>query len=126
MRGPSSNCACTAARCSAAAPRRPVSCGAGRADGLGYHGRAPARRALVHRPAQIPELRPEPMEKNLMLHGQDLLRDPPVAPDKAKTDELSWPELAILVVDDEEGMRSFLQRALTPRCARVEVAADVE
>lgn len=61
-----------------------------------------------------------------MLHGQDLLRDPPVAPDKARTDELSWPELAILVVDDEEGMRSFLQRALTPRCARVEVAADVE
>ena len=61
-----------------------------------------------------------------MLHGHDLLGNDPVARGKATTDELSWPELAILVVDDEEGMRSFLQRALTPRCARVGAAADVE
>lgn len=33
-------------------------------------------------------------------------------------------QAAILVVDDEPGMRNFLLRALTPRCARVEVAAD--
>ena len=39
---------------------------------------------------------------------------------------LSWPEHAVLVVDDEEGMRSFLARALAPRCAAVEVAGDVE
>lgn len=38
---------------------------------------------------------------------------------------LSWPELAILVVDDEAGMRSFLERALQPRCARVDTAGDV-
>ncbi len=39
---------------------------------------------------------------------------------------LSWPEHSVLVVDDEEGMRSFLARALAPRCATVEVAGDVE
>lgn len=41
-------------------------------------------------------------------------------------DELAWPERAILIVDDEEGMRSFLERSLRRRCARVEVAGDVE
>lgn len=39
---------------------------------------------------------------------------------------LSWPEHAVLIVDDEAGMRSFLARALSLRCARVEVAGDVE
>ncbi len=39
---------------------------------------------------------------------------------------LNWPEHAVLIVDDEAGMRSFLARALSARCARVEVAGDVE
>ena len=39
---------------------------------------------------------------------------------------LRWPDHSVLVVDDEEGMRSFLARALAPRCANVEVAGDVE
>ncbi|MDX5444619.1 MAG: sigma-54 dependent transcriptional regulator [Zoogloeaceae bacterium] len=61
-----------------------------------------------------------------MLHGHNPLRNDAVPPESATPDDLAWPELAILVVDDEEGMRSFLQRALAPRCARVEVAGDVE
>jgi len=61
-----------------------------------------------------------------MLYGHDPLRNAPVPPEQDVEDELAWPGLAILVVDDEEGMRSFLQRALAPRCARVEVAGDVE
>ena len=61
-----------------------------------------------------------------MLHGQDPLRNGPVPSQIDAEDDLAWPGLAILVVDDEEGMRSFLQRALAPRCARVEVAGDVE
>ena len=32
---------------------------------------------------------------------------------------------AILIVDDEPGMRNFLQRTLEPRCARVDTAQDV-
>ncbi len=39
---------------------------------------------------------------------------------------LVWQAHSILVVDDEAGMRNFLERALRPRCARVEVVADVE
>lgn len=46
--------------------------------------------------------------------------------DAARATELCWPEHSILIVDDEEGMRSFLQRALQARCGLVEVAADVE
>lgn len=41
--------------------------------------------------------------------------------------DLAWPDLArssILIVDDEPGMRSFLVRALRPRCKAVEAAAD--
>ena len=41
--------------------------------------------------------------------------------------DLAWPDLArssILIVDDEPGMRSFLVRALRPRCKVVEAAAD--
>lgn len=34
--------------------------------------------------------------------------------------------VAILVVDDEPGMRNFLQRALAPKCALLEVAASLE
>ncbi|HUY03042.1 MAG TPA: sigma-54 dependent transcriptional regulator, partial [Rhodocyclaceae bacterium] len=37
-----------------------------------------------------------------------------------------WQERSILVVDDEPGMRSFLERALKPRCGRVETAASAE
>ncbi len=33
---------------------------------------------------------------------------------------------AVLIVDDEPGMRNFLQRALTPKCALLEVADSVE
>ena len=33
---------------------------------------------------------------------------------------------AILVVDDEPGMRNFLQRTLQPRCRRIETAGDTE
>lgn len=37
-----------------------------------------------------------------------------------------WKQYSVLVVDDEPGMLSFLQRALTPRCGVVETAASVE
>nr|WP_156822148.1 sigma-54 dependent transcriptional regulator [Azoarcus sp. KH32C] len=40
--------------------------------------------------------------------------------------EFSWQAHSVLVVDDEEGMRSFLERALRPRCGLVESAPDVE
>ncbi len=38
----------------------------------------------------------------------------------------AWTEYAILVVDDEPGMRNFLSRALQPRCGLVEIANDCE
>jgi DNA-binding NtrC family response regulator len=37
-----------------------------------------------------------------------------------------WLQHSVLVVDDEEGMRSFLSRALATRCGLVETAADAE
>lgn len=37
-----------------------------------------------------------------------------------------WQERAILIVDDEPGMRSFLQRTLASRCSHVETAESVE
>ena len=40
--------------------------------------------------------------------------------------KLPWSDYAVLVVDDEAGMRSFLERALTSRGARVEVAGSAE
>lgn len=40
--------------------------------------------------------------------------------------EFDWKAYSILVVDDEEGMRSFLERALRSRCGLVETAPDVE
>ena len=40
--------------------------------------------------------------------------------------DFSWQAHSVLVVDDEEGMRSFLERALKPRCGLVEAAPDVE
>jgi len=50
----------------------------------------------------------------------------------AETDEASgpafgpWPQHSVLVVDDEEGMRSFLARALGSRCGLVESAPSAE
>ncbi|MDX9706927.1 MAG: sigma-54 dependent transcriptional regulator [Azospira sp.] len=38
----------------------------------------------------------------------------------------NWQAFSILIVDDEAGMRSFLERALKARCGRVQSAADVE
>ena len=38
----------------------------------------------------------------------------------------SWKQYSILVVDDEEGMRSFITRALAGRCGLVEAAASAE
>ena len=37
-----------------------------------------------------------------------------------------WKQYSVLVVDDEPGMLSFLQRALTPRCSVVDTAGSVE
>ncbi len=37
-----------------------------------------------------------------------------------------WPHAAILVVDDEPGMRNFLLKTLAPRCAQVLSAASAE
>ncbi|MBS1216739.1 MAG: two-component, sigma-54 specific, transcriptional regulator, Fis family [Proteobacteria bacterium] len=37
-----------------------------------------------------------------------------------------WPQHSVLVVDDEEGMRSFLSRALGSRCGLVEAAPSAE
>lgn len=54
------------------------------------------------------------------------------SPLKARTDEQwreafgGWQERSILIVDDEPGMRNFLQRALEPRCGHVEAIASVE
>jgi DNA-binding NtrC family response regulator len=48
------------------------------------------------------------------------------ASEPVRAAEFVWSAHSILVVDDEEGMRSFLGRALAPRCGMVEVAPDVE
>lgn len=37
-----------------------------------------------------------------------------------------WPQRSILVVDDEPGMRSFLQRSLEARCREVSTAGSIE
>ena len=37
-----------------------------------------------------------------------------------------WLQHSVLVVDDEEGMRSFLSRALASRCGLVETAASAD
>ena len=46
--------------------------------------------------------------------------DPSAAPDER------WPDAAVLVVDDEPGMRHFLRRALASRMARVDEAGSAE
>jgi DNA-binding NtrC family response regulator len=40
--------------------------------------------------------------------------------------EYSWQAHSVLVVDDEEGMRNFLERTLVRRCGMVQSAADAE
>lgn len=41
-------------------------------------------------------------------------------------DDARWPLASVLVVDDEPGMRSFLQKVLAPRVGQVLVAADAD
>ncbi len=50
-------------------------------------------------------------------------RAPSVAAHAGGTD---WQQYSVLVVDDEEGMRSFITRALGSRCGLVEAADSVE
>ena len=50
-------------------------------------------------------------------------RAPSPAPRDSQRD---WQQYSVLVVDDEEGMRSFISRALGPRCGLVETAGSVE
>ena len=40
--------------------------------------------------------------------------------------QVQWKQYSILVVDDEPGMLSFLQRALVSRCGVVDTAGSVE
>ncbi|HTH94002.1 MAG TPA: sigma-54 dependent transcriptional regulator [Rhodocyclaceae bacterium] len=47
-------------------------------------------------------------------------------PDVASDAFGGWQESSILIVDDEPGMRSFLQRSLQSRCGLVETAASVD
>ncbi|TSE35929.1 Transcriptional regulatory protein ZraR [Tepidimonas fonticaldi] len=55
------------------------------------------------------------------------LREPlPTDPPSTAGQEGSWPEGAILVVDDEPGMRNFLIKTLAPRCRFVAAAASAE
>jgi DNA-binding NtrC family response regulator len=49
-------------------------------------------------------------------------RPSPAAPDSAER----WPRATVLVVDDEPGMRHFLEKSLAPRVGRVLSAASAE
>lgn len=40
--------------------------------------------------------------------------------------EPAWADYAVLVVDDEAGVRNFLQRALQARGCRVDIAGSAE
>jgi DNA-binding NtrC family response regulator len=51
---------------------------------------------------------------------------PPLAPASPEPTYGPWRQHAVLVVDDEEGMRSFLTRALKPVVGLVEAAASAE
>ena len=53
---------------------------------------------------------------------------PPPPPGTEPADDAGplWPQATVLVVDDEPGMRHFLQRSLGPRVAQVLVAADAD
>lgn len=50
----------------------------------------------------------------------------PGPPPQAESAAQSWATYAVLVVDDEEGMRSFMQRALQRRVGRVDVCPSAE
>lgn len=56
-----------------------------------------------------------------MLHETAGTADKPV--DLA---DYNWQAYSVLVVDDEEGMRNFLERTLARRCAMVQAVADAE
>ncbi|MBS1190579.1 MAG: Helix-turn-helix, Fis-type [Rhodocyclaceae bacterium] len=45
---------------------------------------------------------------------------------EAPVNEAPWKQYSVLIVDDEPGMLSFLQRALGQRCGRVDTAGSVE
>ncbi len=45
---------------------------------------------------------------------------------ETSVNEASWKQYSVLVVDDEPGMLSFLQRALGQRCGSVDTAGSVE
>jgi DNA-binding NtrC family response regulator len=51
---------------------------------------------------------------------------PPPGHDAADDAGPLWPQATVLVVDDEPGMRHFLQRSLGPRVAQVLVAGDAD
>lgn len=38
----------------------------------------------------------------------------------------AWPRASVLLVDDEQGMRNFLEKTLAPRCGNVQSAASAE
>ena len=44
----------------------------------------------------------------------------------APVNEAPWKQYSVLVVDDEPGMLSFMQRALVPRCSVVDAAGSIE
>jgi DNA-binding NtrC family response regulator len=46
--------------------------------------------------------------------------------DRTQDTEVPWKQHSILIVDDEDGLRSFLVRALQPRCGRIEDVASAE
>jgi len=50
----------------------------------------------------------------------------PANTENLSPDRALWADYAVLVVDDEEGLRSFLSRALSARGARVETADSAE
>jgi DNA-binding NtrC family response regulator len=62
-----------------------------------------------------------------MVSPDPSLSSSPVTPTDSTESVLGdWRQLSVLIVDDEPGMRSFLQRALTGRCGLVEVAGSAE
>lgn len=50
----------------------------------------------------------------------------PITPDAPPTPADRWPLASVLVVDDEPGMRSFLEKALAGRVGQVRVAAHAD
>lgn len=60
----------------------------------------------------------------MICSGQPPLRSPLM--ELAAPTESPWKNYSVLIVDDEPGMQSFLQRALASRCGLVDCAASVE